>query len=73
MGLVPPGSKAGDMVCLIYGAQTPYILRRDNDEHDVDGTHSTPTCTVVGECYVHGMMDGEMMASGERTEHFVIQ
>ncbi|TVY38342.1 Heterokaryon incompatibility protein 6,OR allele [Lachnellula subtilissima] len=51
MALVPAGTKDGDVVCVIRGAQTPFILR------PVEGW----TCQLVGECYVHGIMDGEMM------------
>ncbi|TVY51984.1 Heterokaryon incompatibility protein 6,OR allele [Lachnellula cervina] len=51
MALVPAGTKNGDVVCVIRGAQTPFILR------PVEGW----TCQLVGECYVHGIMDGEMM------------
>ncbi|TVY33240.1 Heterokaryon incompatibility protein 6,OR allele [Lachnellula occidentalis] len=53
IALVPAGAQNGDVVCVIRGAQTPFILR------PIEGW----TCQLVGECYVHGIMDGEMMNS----------
>jgi hypothetical protein len=46
IGLVPPQSKTGDLVFIIFGASTPYLLRP-----------SGPLYQLVGECYMHGMMD----------------
>ncbi|KAH8801356.1 heterokaryon incompatibility protein-domain-containing protein [Xylogone sp. PMI_703] len=28
MGLVPPNARAGDLICIMYGCETPFILRR---------------------------------------------
>jgi hypothetical protein len=58
--VVPPLSEVGDIICLIDGAQTPFVLRRD-----ADGLQ------LVGECYVHGTMDGEIAGDGVR-ETFVL-
>jgi heterokaryon incompatibility protein (HET) len=52
MAMVPPLCKSGDDICVIYGAKVPFAIRR---------------CTgldmfeLVGECYVHGFMDGEAL------------
>ncbi|KAK3989410.1 heterokaryon incompatibility protein-domain-containing protein [Cladorrhinum sp. PSN332] len=54
MALVPPGTVAGDLVCVLYGLNTPFILRRCVKGRSVN---------LVGEAYVHGMMDGEAMAT----------
>jgi hypothetical protein len=56
MGLIPSGSKSGDLVCIIEGAPTPFILRSETN-----GNYS-----LVGECYMHGMMDGGMV-TGEQS------
>ena len=62
MGMVPPLCKPGDVVCIILGAQTPYIIRRSTDDES--------TYELVGECYIHGMMDGEMVADDDvKVEH----
>ncbi|KAK7211997.1 hypothetical protein V2G26_019175 [Clonostachys chloroleuca] len=48
MGLAPLTAQVGDKVCLLKGAQFPIILR-PNGDHWI----------VVGESYIHGIMDGE--------------
>jgi hypothetical protein len=49
MGVGPSNARAGDAVCIIFGACTPYVLRQDGDNHH-----------FIGEAYVHGIMDGEV-------------
>ncbi|KAI1824752.1 heterokaryon incompatibility protein-domain-containing protein [Xylaria intraflava] len=64
VGLVPPLTRIGDRVAIFYGGDAPYLVRSDTNTGDED----KPTvlrCQLVGECYMHGMMDGEMM----KTEH----
>lgn len=48
-GYVPTGATKGDLVCIVYGANVPIILRRQGENR----------YTLVGECYMHGIMDGE--------------
>lgn len=57
MGMVPPLCKPTDVVCIILGALTPYIIRRSSDNET--------SYEIVGECYMHGMMDGEMLEAGK--------
>lgn len=69
MGLAPLDSEPGDLVCLILGSPVPFILRPCR--RDIDPASSSPhalepkphqpeECFVlVGECYCHGMMEGE--------------
>jgi hypothetical protein len=47
----------GDLVCVLFGGNTPFVLR-GIDNHYI----------LVGECYVHGMMHGEAMAALESGE-----
>jgi hypothetical protein len=57
MGLGPAGMLANDRICVLYGCSVPLVLRKV-ESHWV----------LVGECYVHGLMDGlvmDMLASGE--------
>ena len=68
MGMVPPKSKVGDLVSLLLGAKTPYVLRRSVDK--TPGNRDT--YVLVGECYMDGMMDGEMMGILPRMERLVI-
>ena len=61
-GLAGLGNHAieeGDVVALILGTCVPYILRPV-----ASGTSTTRQYQLVGECYVHGIMNGEGMRSG---------
>ena len=48
--LGPSSCEVGDVVCILYGCSVPVILRRRSEGFGY---------TFIGECYVHGMMDGE--------------
>lgn len=48
IGIASHGTQEGDCVVLLAGAQTPFILRPDG-----------PRWTIAGECYIHGIMNGE--------------
>ena len=50
LGLVPSSAAAGDIVCVLYGGRVPFLLRPR-----LEGSGYV----LVGECYVHGLMDGE--------------
>ena len=60
LGQGPPVVPSGDLVCVILGAHTPFLLR----ENVVHGGQR-PTYQLVGGCYVHGLMDGEGLGRGE--------
>jgi hypothetical protein len=67
MGIAPFTARVGDKVCLLEGAQFPIILRPNGD-----------SWVVVGESYIHGIMDGEgwdeMMFEGDSSlESFDIE
>ncbi|KAF5847637.1 hypothetical protein GGP41_000363 [Bipolaris sorokiniana] len=49
IGLGPAAAQVNDQVCLLLGGQVLYVLRICEDNHP----------EFVGECYVHGMMDGQ--------------
>lgn len=50
MGLFPLDSQAGDWVCLLRGCSVPVLLRRKGE-----------LSHFVGDCYVAGLMQGEML------------
>ncbi|KAL9119340.1 MAG: hypothetical protein Q9187_004104 [Circinaria calcarea] len=51
VGVVPAASRVGDSICAFFGGQVLYVLReREN-----------PSYEFMGECYVHGLMDGEVL------------
>ncbi|KAH6975010.1 heterokaryon incompatibility protein-domain-containing protein [Ilyonectria sp. MPI-CAGE-AT-0026] len=52
-GLGPAATQAGDVVCVLRGAFIPTVVRPATNHH----------YTIIGECFVHGIMDGEMVDS----------
>jgi hypothetical protein len=72
MGMVPKHSKIGDVICLIYGAQVPFVLRTSSEEKEASDTSET-MYQLVGECYIHGMMDGEGLNMGNWEGDFTIK
>jgi hypothetical protein len=54
LSLVPLDTKVNDRVSILYGEKTPYILRQQG-----------PDFTLVGETYVHGLMNGEALEDPE--------
>ncbi|MCJ1458322.1 hypothetical protein MMC28_008693 [Mycoblastus sanguinarius] len=51
MGLVPARASKGDDVCVFLGGTVPFLTRK------TDGGNGS----LVGECYIHGLMDGEAL------------
>jgi hypothetical protein len=68
MALVPPLAQAGNLVCVILGVEVPYLLRLSSRQPG----DSPPLYELVGECYVHGIMDGEKMDSGPIPEFIIV-
>ncbi|KAF2135453.1 uncharacterized protein K452DRAFT_281500 [Aplosporella prunicola CBS 121167] len=58
MGLAPYGTRDGDIIFIMLGCDIPLMLRPSGDEF-----------TLLGECIVHGVMDGEAMCN----EDIVVQ
>ena len=52
LGLVPAGAIVGDVIAMITGCDVPLVLRPVTEE--------TSRFTLIGECYVHGLMSGEV-------------
>ena len=52
-GMGPPHCEPGDVLMLLLGGNVPYALRKSKDQTQAN------LYTYVGECYVHGVMDGE--------------
>jgi hypothetical protein len=63
-GLGPRGCDRGDLVCILFGCSVPVILKPAEDrKQKVDGT---VLYELVGEAYVHGVMDGEALEEFKR-------
>ncbi|KAI1753328.1 hypothetical protein F4782DRAFT_90937 [Xylaria castorea] len=50
VGLVPEATVAGDQICLFHGGNVPFVVRKKG-----------PAYTLVGECYIHGIMSGQAL------------
>lgn len=57
MGFAQPGTRVGDGVCILHGCSVPLIVRPDEGEY-----------VIVGDCYLRGMMQGEMVSRQEDGE-----
>ncbi|KAN0116711.1 Heterokaryon incompatibility protein (HET) domain containing protein [Hyaloscypha variabilis] len=57
MGMVPNQAEVGDVVFLPLGSAVPFVLREE-----VNGFK------LVGECFVHGIMGGELLVEGAKFE-----
>ncbi|KAM0430582.1 hypothetical protein ACHAPT_005933 [Fusarium lateritium] len=61
--LGPDVMQNGDVAVVLYGGRAPFLLRRRDDG---------VTWMLVGECYVHGLMNGEALEGDLPQEEFVI-
>ncbi|MCJ1238485.1 hypothetical protein MMC14_006474 [Varicellaria rhodocarpa] len=50
IGLAPRTAQQGDIICILLGCSTPVALRHHADYYK-----------LIGECYIHGLMEGEAM------------
>lgn len=59
-GLAPAGAVCGDSIYVLAGGRPPYVLRPSQAPAGPPGdSGSVPAMTLVGECYVQGIMHGE--------------
>jgi hypothetical protein len=55
LGLAPESAQEGDLICIVFGCSVPVLLRKIVSD-EMTGEHHYQ---LLGDCYVHGMMDGE--------------
>ncbi len=53
LGWVSKRAQLGDVVCVLYGGEIPFVLRQT--------TQDSGRWKIIGECYVDGLMQGEAM------------
>jgi len=70
---VPDAARYGDEIWVILGSETPHCLRRLPHLENVDSMDDSKIFQLVGECYVHGIMNGEMMELGLEVEQIRIR
>ena len=68
LGSGPEGMLSGDIVCIILGACTPFLLRLDTE---CTGNQRDKRWKLVGPCFVYGLMYGEGLSMGEHKEFVV--
>jgi hypothetical protein len=61
VGHVPHGVRVGDLICVIAGAAVPFTLRK------VAGGYR-----VIGQCYLHGMMEGEALRESSLQKESIV-
>ena len=70
LGMVPASSMVGDKICVLCGSQVLHVLRLKTRSCDV------AAYAYVGEAYVHGLMDGEVVENVRRghgtIEHLIL-
>lgn len=54
IGLAPAHAWEGDEICLLFGGDVPYVVRKGEDHYQ-----------LIGECYCYGIMDGEAVGDGK--------
>jgi len=54
MGLCTLNARVGDVVYILHGMHTPYTMRRATGS-------DTGHLKLFGECYIHGIIDGEAL------------
>ena len=57
VGTATYDTEEGDLIVLFEGFRMPFVLRRKDDKFQ-----------IVGDCYVHGIMDGELMCIAENPD-----
>jgi len=70
VALVPPGTEPGDRIVIIPGVCTPMVVRPTG--RWADGEAEKLVFSLVGECYVHGLMDAREWVKRDVVERIVL-
>lgn len=68
-GILPSSTAVGDQVAIILGLSTPFILRKCAK---IGGNTREQKYVLVGECYLHSLMNGEGL-QGKEVEKLIFQ
>jgi hypothetical protein len=63
VGLAPGLAKLDDVLCFIQGARVPFVLRPGLNQR----------YRLVGDCYIHGLMRGEVESLGLAVEDILLE
>ncbi|KAK0516001.1 hypothetical protein JMJ35_002035 [Cladonia borealis] len=65
IGVGPPETQPGDLICILYGAGPLYVLRRGSD--------AKKPLQILGDAFVHGLMDLDDMYEQVRSNDEVFE
>jgi hypothetical protein len=68
VGLGPMGALPGDRVVIFLGGRAAYVIRQVATE-----SKNAETWVLVGECYAHGIMYGELIGEGPEIGEFTLR
>lgn len=60
VGLGPADAAVGDTICLLFGGSVMYVVRQE--------TLGIGDHRFIGECYCHGVMNGEAVSMGQESD-----
>lgn len=73
LGMTCPHVRAGDKMCVLWGGRLPFVLREKCNVVLAPGDGEDPQLVmshvlIGGECYVHGLADGEAVETARREQ-----
>lgn len=72
LALLPKGARIGDCIVVLDGGPVPFVLRSAHScEASSRLAHGGQRWSLVGEAYVHGLMDGEVATLSLENRGFV--
>jgi hypothetical protein len=73
LGLGPLDVRTGDLVCTMVDGDVPFVIRQTGGEgSEWFQERSETQYQLVGECYIHGIMDGEFWQSKPKVEELIL-
>ena len=75
MGTGPLTTLPGDRITVLFGGNVPFLLREPFciDKSDEASAGMRPYWELIGDCYVHRIMDGEAMDTGEGQTRYILR
>jgi hypothetical protein len=64
IGMAPRRAQSGDIVCVLFGCSVPVVLRKRQDDNE--------TWEFIGECYLHGFMEGQILERDYSSTNFIL-
>ncbi|OAL39136.1 hypothetical protein AYO20_01454 [Fonsecaea nubica] len=75
LGAVVRQAQQGDRIAVLRGCSTPLVLRPSKllpSDPGLENTGDAETYAVVGDCYVHGIMNGETVTGTDSWNNIVL-